>query len=65
MKCFHSTAAFGNFNCYSTAKAKGLINFPSSLQVFALAPDIRYNGSKDKEKQKQRPYHEHLNGKNL
>ena len=33
-------AAFGNFNCYSTAKAKDLINFPSSLQVFSLTPDI-------------------------
>ena len=33
-------AEFGNFNCYSTVKAKGLINFPSSLQVFSLTPDI-------------------------
>ena len=37
---FSCTAAFGNLNCYSTAKAKDLINFPSSLQVFALTPDI-------------------------
>ena len=37
---FPCTAAFGNFNCYSTAKAKDLTNFPSSLQVFGLTPDI-------------------------
>ena len=39
MKYFYCTPAFGIFNCYSTAKAKDLINFPS-LQVFALTPDI-------------------------
>ena len=40
MKYFSCTAAFSNFNGYSTAEAKDLINFPSSLEVFALAPDI-------------------------
>ena len=40
MKYFPCTAAFGNFNCTSTAKVKDLIDFPSSLQVFALTPDI-------------------------
>ena len=38
MKYFHCTAAFGNFNCYSTAEAKDLINIPSSfpLRCFLL-----------------------------
>ena len=40
MKYFSCTAAFSNFNGYSTAEAKDLISFPSSLEVFALAPDI-------------------------
>ena len=40
MKHFPCTAVFSNFNCYSSAKAKELIGFPSSLQVFAFAPDI-------------------------
>ena len=40
MKYFPCTAAFGNFNCNSTAQAKDLIGFPSSLQVFVLTPDI-------------------------
>ena len=40
MKYFLCTAAFSNFNCYSTTKAKDLIDFPSSLQVFALTPNI-------------------------
>ena len=40
MKYFPCTAAFGNFNCNSTGKAEDLIDFPSSLQVFALTPDI-------------------------
>ena len=37
---FSCTAASSNFNCYSAAKAKDMIDFPSSLQVFALTPDI-------------------------
>ena len=37
---FPCNAAFGNLNCYSTAKAKDLINFPSFMQVFALTSDI-------------------------
>ena len=40
MKYFSFTAVFGNFNCDSTAEAKALITFPSSLQVFALTPNI-------------------------
>ena len=40
MKYFPCTAASSNFNCYSAAKAKDMIDFPSSLQVFALTPDI-------------------------
>ena len=40
MKYFTCTATFDNFNCYGTAKEKDLINFLSSLQVFALTPDI-------------------------
>ena len=40
MNYFPYTAVFGNFNCCSTNKAKDLIDFPSSLQVFALTPDI-------------------------
>ena len=40
MNYFPYTSVFGNFNCSSTTKAKDLINFPSSLQVFALTPDI-------------------------
>ena len=52
MKYFPCTAALGNFDCNSTAKAKDLIDFPSSLQVFALTPDIpviraKRNRSKD------------------
>ena len=49
MKYFPYTAAFGNFNCYSTANAK---DFASSLQVFALTPDIlvvRAKGNRNKD----------------
>ena len=51
MKYFPCTAAFGNFNCYSDAKAKDLIGFPS-LQLFALTPDmpvVRAKGNKNKD----------------
>ena len=41
MKYFSYITVFGNFNCCSTAKVKSLINFPSSLQFFALNPNIR------------------------
>ena len=37
---FSLHCSFSNFNCYSTTKAKDLINFPSSFKVFALTPDI-------------------------
>ena len=47
MKYFPCTAAFGNFNCHSTAKAKDF------FAGFCTYP--RHTGSKDKEKQKQRP----------
>ena len=40
MKYFPCTAAFGNINCYSTAKVKKFDKFSSSLQVFALTPDV-------------------------
>ena len=40
MKYFPCTAVFGNFNCNSTAKTKDLTDFPSSMQVFSLTPDI-------------------------
>ena len=36
-----------------------------SLFLAGLCTYPRYTGSKDKEKQKQRPYYEHLNCKNL
>ena len=61
MKYFPCTAVFGNFNCYSIAKAKDMIDFPSSLQVFALTPDITVVRAK----RNKQPYHEHTNGKNL
>ena len=49
MKYFPYAAAFSNFNCYSTANAK---DFASSLQVFALTPDIlvvRAKGNRNKD----------------
>ena len=59
MKHFSCIAWLGNFNFNSTTKAKDLVNFPSSLEVFALT------ASKDKGKQKQRHYHEYLSRKNV
>ena len=48
MKLFFCIAKFGNFNCNST-KAKDLVNFPSSLQVYALTPEYRSHGQREAE----------------
>ena len=61
MKYFPCTAAFGNISCYSTAKVKKFDKFYSSLQVFALTPDVPV--VRTKRNRTKRPYHS--NGENL